>query len=303
MTPPLNVVVGIATVGRREVLTETLRELAGQTRRPDRVLLCPGSEADLDRAALPSLPYPVTVVSASVGLPAQRNAILDAADAPDPITRAIADAIVFFDDDFFPARDYLARVEALLCGQPSIVVATGALLADGVHGPGIDAADARRLLAALPASPTRLDDVYNAYGCNMVIRLAPVRTLRLRFDEQLPLYAWQEDLDFSRRLAGSGRIVRDAGLTGVHLATKRGRNSGVRFGYSQVANPIYLIRKRTMHARYGATLMGKNLLSNLARSLKPEPYVDRRGRLKGNLLAIADALRGRIHPRRILGLR
>jgi hypothetical protein len=44
------------------------------------------------------------------------------------------------------------------------------------------------------------------------------------------------------------------------------------------------------------------LLINLARSLRPEPWVDRRGRMKGNWLALRDWLLGRMHPRNILTL-
>jgi len=32
----------------------------------------------------------------------------------------------------------------------------------------------------------------------------------------------------------------------------------------------------------------------------PEPWVDRRGRVRGNLMAFRDLLRGRLDPRRIL---
>jgi hypothetical protein len=38
------------------------------------------------------------------------------------------------------------------------------------------------------------------------------------------------------------------------------------------------------------------------KSLRSEPWIDRRGRLKGNLLAMFDVLRGRSDPRRILDL-
>jgi hypothetical protein len=43
-------------------------------------------------------------------------------------------------------------------------------------------------------------------------------------------------------------------------------------------------------------------LANLARSLYPEPWVDRKGRLKGNAMALMDLVIGRISPRRILQL-
>jgi hypothetical protein len=36
------------------------------------------------------------------------------------------------------------------------------------------------------------------------------------------------------------------------------------------------------------------------RSLFPEPWIDRKGRLKGNLIALADIVLGRISPRRII---
>jgi hypothetical protein len=37
-------------------------------------------------------------------------------------------------------------------------------------------------------------------------------------------------------------------------------------------------------------------------SVRPEPFVDRRGRLRGNLLAVLDLVRGRTTPERILEL-
>jgi hypothetical protein len=38
---------------------------------------------------------------------------------------------------------------------------------------------------------------------------------------------------------------------------------------------------------------------NLARSPFPEPWADRRGRFRGNMLALGDLLRGRLGPGRI----
>jgi GT2 family glycosyltransferase len=64
------------------------------------------------------------------------------------------------------------------------------------------------------------------------------------FDERLPLYGWQEDVDLSRRLAAFGTVVKVPAARGVHLSVKLGRNSGVRLGYSQIANPLYLSFKR-----------------------------------------------------------
>ncbi|HVH01589.1 MAG TPA: family 2 glycosyl transferase, partial [Amaricoccus sp.] len=92
------------------------------------------------------------------------------------------------------------------------------------------------------------------------------------------------------------------GLAGVHLGVKGGRTSGVRFGYSQIANPIYLTRKGTGTLTWAVCMVARNLLANFARSLWPEPHIDRVGRLKGNVIGLAHALTGRIDPRNIVGL-
>ena len=84
------------------------------------------------------------------------------------------------------------------------------------------------------------------------------------------------------------------------LGTKRGRTSGVRFGYSQVANPIYLISKGTMSITFGTGTMLSNILANIAKMPAPEPYIDRAGRVVGNFRALRDMLLGRLHPTRIL---
>jgi GT2 family glycosyltransferase len=158
-------------------------------------------------------------------------------------------------------------------------------------------ADAQSLDAA-----GQLTEQYGTYGCNMAFRLKPVLDHGILFDENLPLYGWQEDIDFSLRVRPYGLIVNAAALRGVHLGIKAGRTSGVRFGYSQIANPIYLIRKGSMSWRHANKLMWRNIAANMARSFFPEPWVDRKGRLKGNLLALMDMLKGRISPGRILQL-
>ncbi|NUS66857.1 MAG: glycosyltransferase family 2 protein [Ensifer adhaerens] len=289
----MNIVVGIATAGRREVLSETLLHLALQTRQPDAILICPSTAADVDEARLP---VNARIVHGKKGSSAQRNAILDQA--------ATADLIVFFDDDFLPRHDFLAETERLFALQTDIVVATGLVLADGIHGPGISVADAKAILEgdAGPLPDDRLQPAFNAYGCNMAFRLSAIAAERTRFDERLPLYGWQEDVDFCRRLAKHGRIVKSPALRGVHLGNKRGRTSGLRFGYSQIANPLYLRNKGTVGLKWALRLMGGNVAANILGSLKPQGLVDRRGRLKGNVVALLDFIRGRLDPMRVLDL-
>lgn len=83
------------------------------------------------------------------------------------------------------------------------------------------------------------------------------------------------------------------------MGQKNGRLSGVMLGYSQIANSLYLAQKATVPRVYWR-LRVKNIAANVLRSFAPEPYVDRRGRLKGNLMALSDLMRGKMSPSRIL---
>lgn len=204
-----------------------------------------------------------------------------------------------FDDDFYPTAEYIDEALSLFTRHSDIVVATNHPRLDGASGRGISHEDATRAVEAMecsPLPPEQLAPTYAGYGCNMVIRLEPVRKHEVWFDENLPLYSWLEDVDFSRRLAQHGRVVRSNRLRGVHLGTKLGRTSGLRFGYSQVANPMYVLRKGSMDLRYALQQVGRNVAMNTLLALWPELWVDRIGRFRGNALALKHLLRGKLHP-------
>jgi GT2 family glycosyltransferase len=123
-----------------------------------------------------------------------------------------------------------------------------------------------------------------------------------RFDERLPLYGWQEDIDFAARVRRHGRLARTDAFAGVHCGIKTARAPGLPVGYAQVANPLYLTRKGTMRAGYSLKLIARNLAANHLKLLAEEPWVDRRGRARGNRLALRHALFGTLDPARILEL-
>ncbi|MEY9200664.1 glycosyltransferase family 2 protein [Sinorhizobium sp. CCBAU 05631] len=290
------IAIGIASAGRREVLSAVLPLIARQTRRPDEVIVCLCSTADIDQHSIDMLDCPGKVILSQRGLCRQRNAIL---------TAVTADVVLFLDDDFLMAPDYLGELERLFEENPGIAMSTGTVVADGIIGPGISIEVGLETIDATKGKPRaaeRLEPVYNAYGCNMAIRMAAVRRGQLRFDENLPLYGWLEDVDFSRLVAAHGSIVRSNRLLGVHLGTKISRTPGVKFGYSQIANPIYLVRKKTMSLPIAAVQVARNLIANIVKVWKPEPWVDRKGRLRGNARACLDLFLGRLGPRNVEGL-
>ncbi len=287
--------VAIATTGRPTVLTETLREVGRQTLLPDRVLVCPAKESDIDRPGLSSLPFPVEIiVTDTAGSACQRNVLLAAAGA--------TDLVLFIDDDFLLAPTYLAELRALFDRRLDCTVVTGHVVADGATNRGYGVEEGRAILAAHAGLPPTETTVFCGYGCNMAVRWSALRG-RCTFDEALPLYAWAEDVDFSRQAARHGAVLRNQAMAGVHLAAKHGRVSGVRFGYSQIANQVYLARKGTLTASGCLRKAAENVAANLLGTIRGnEPYVDRRGRLVGNLLGIRDVLTGRSSPDRILTL-
>lgn len=282
----MQLAVGIATKGRAGILAETLAGLARQTRPPDRLLVCHTAPEDIA-----GVPGSGAFILAAPSTTLQRNVLIDAA--------ADCDLMVFLDDDMALDPGYLAATERGFAAV-DIVVSTGTLLADGAKGPGLSHAEAARLLAGvapdLAAAPV---PAFNGYGCNMAVRLDAVRAHGVRFDERMTFYAWYEDIDFTRRLGAHGRIVRLPGAVGVHLGVKLGRGSGRRLGYAQMVNPIYLARRGSYPWGHALRSMARHLAINALRAWRPEPYVDRRGRLRGNLAGLADLLRGRVAPERV----
>ena len=286
------IAIGIASTGRRDMLSATLPLLERQADPADRLIVSVGEDGDVDEALLASLPGATALLRGPKGLTRQRNRILEAADD--------VDAVLFLDDDYLMASDFLAQCRDLLLARPDCAVATGHVIADGIGHAGLSVKAGLALLEAdkaadAPPAPT---PAYNAYGCNMLVAMRAVEEGGLRFDEALPLYGWLEDVDFSRRAASHGSVLRFHALRGVHLGTKSGRSPGKRLGYSQIANPLYLMFRGTMAPHRALRQIARNIAANAIRSPRPEPWIDRFGRLRGNALAVLDMLRGRLSPAR-----
>lgn len=285
----LRIHVAIATAGRAALLGETVKLMARQTRVPDGVLIVAPDMRDVGDLGTGAIRPEVAI--SERGLCRQRNHALD-------LLRNRADIVLFLDDDFVAAPDYIAQLERLFLDHPDVVGATGLLIADGVRKGGYSLEESLALIDREAATmDTGISERLSLYGCNMALRMS--HTAGLRFDEALPLYGWQEDVDFTTQLARRGRLVCSGRITGVHMGTKNGRSPGRRLGYSQIANIIYLKRKGTLPPRLGERLLLQNIIANIVRAPFPEPHIDRVGRLKGNLQAFGDLLRGRLDPRRI----
>jgi glycosyltransferase involved in cell wall biosynthesis len=284
---PTRVCVGIASCGRAQQLRVVVDHLRQQTLQPSNVIIsCVSSDDVAELAARDDL----LVVYGHAGIARQRNVVLR--NLPE------TDIVVFFDDDFVPHRDWLKNVASVFRDDPTIACITGNVIADGIKGPGLTFEDALESLKRHEAEDSGwVIENCSPYGCNMAFRRTAIDDLW--FDECLVLYGWLEDRDFGAAVArGRGRVIKLGTAVGVHLGVKRGRVSGRKLGYSQVMNPAYLRTKGTMTTSQTIRQVLKNVGSNLKGSLQPEPFIDRRGRLLGNLIAVTDLLRGRLTPQR-----
>ena len=237
------------------------------------------------------------------GLTSQRNCGLRRLDELGLLDDA-NNFVVFFDDDFRPASTWLSHASAAFSGDRGLAGLTGQVLADGVKGDAISEADAQDIL--LGQAPPRRHwssgpaprSVESLYGCNMAVTAAVAKVCR--FDDELPLYGWQEDCD----LTGQARRLGDTRIEplcqGVHLGVKSSRSSGLRLGYSQVANPIRVFQRRNMSGLRMVRFIGRAFAANLLKTLVRRRTADYPGRLRGNLLAFVDLARGRCSPGRIL---
>lgn len=297
----------VATKGRPADVSVLLEMLRRQSLRPELIVVVGTDLSDFGDASSRYEDEPSIVfrVSSTAGSTFQRNVGVDVVIAHHDATHAAADFfIAYFDDDFRPADDWLQRAASVLA-EPDVVGVTGQVLADGKRGHVIsESAAADYIAGRRPAEADQTDHgldqpVISAYGCNMAFRGDVSRACR--FDERLPAYAWQEDRDYTGQVLrlGLGSVRSVSACRGVHLAEARGRVSGLRFGYSQIANPIHIARKGTTPWSAMLHLMTANVAANHLRSVRSSAEIDWRGRARGNWLAIRDLLIGRLAPERI----
>lgn len=298
----------IATTARPTIVLALAEWLARQRRPADHIVFVSPATSDIPLPMTNSSadgPTKVVSLTSRRGLCSQRNVgvrhLCEAFGYDDD------DIIVMIDDDFLPREDWLENLAGVMASHASCAGVTGVLLGDGAQMPRGIAVEVARHLLMKNVSLMSLGDwrrkpgpVANLYGCNMAVRAKYLK--RLHFDERLPLYGWLEDSDFSAQLASFGPLLRSDRLVGVHLGTKSGRISGIRFGYSQVANNLYLMRKGTLSLNLGWKLAVRAFLGNMIRTFIGVHEIDYAGRFRGNVMALIDIVRFRSRPERILEL-
>ncbi len=276
---------------------DLFRDLSRQTTRIDQIVLSTPTPEDAPSSEqLPeSIRGIVRLISGTRGASAQRNAGLAFLER--------TDYTAFFDDDARLHPRYLECGQSFLDTHPDAAGVTGRVIRDGAAlGRELTTAESESLLEKFVPGVDLPVRVSSLYGCNCLVRVAWAGNLR--FDEELPLYSWLEDLDYSRRLGRLGALYRLPDAAMVHRgASSGGRTAHRRFGYSQIANALHL-RKNGSISRFELTVfLLKGLPNNIARSVVGPDRAGHRRRIAGNVLALRDLTAGKLHPAGILTIR
>jgi len=293
----------VATKGRAKETFQLLSYLSNQTHAADKIVivgLLPEDIAGLENHPLAQSGL-ATLHLSPMGSCHQRNTGLEIVskvqDAPDHEWM-----VVFFDDDFRPAADWIEKCVASFVQDRNLIGLTGYVLADGVTTGGYDEQQVARYLShevAAEKAAKPAHEVTSLYGCNMAF--LGTYANKARFDENLPLYGWLEDVDYSSQALSQGKLQYMPECIGVHMGVSSGRTSGVRFGYSQIANPAFLITKGTIPINHALLQLSRNVLANVFNSLLMKTKY--RQRLFGNLCAIKDIALFRCRPSNILDIK
>jgi glycosyl transferase family 2 len=290
----IGIAVIIATKDRPQQVARLLADLRNQTRWPTEVIISAVTHADLPSTCLSG--FEIRHITGAAGLTKQRNAGL-AALKTDPL------AVAFLDDDLRIGHEFLERAEIHFRNQASLAGLNGTLLADGAaRGLPVSNEDASELLGQQPVGFPTLTPRRALYGCNMLARTTFARVTA--FDESLPAYGWLEDRDFGLRLGRLGATATASDMLAVHLGVSSGgRTAHSRYGYSQIANSVYLYKKGTLDGKEALRLCGRSIAANVRGTLlHSKDREARRARLSGNMVALKDMPLNRLSPSRILEL-
>jgi hypothetical protein len=289
----------IPTTGRPDIVRQSVASLAARRTVPEVVVIAGAAREDIPDIPVMAVPV-ITTIAPAKGSSIQRNH--GVRQLPDAIRN-----VLFLDDDVEVHDDYCLEVDRVFGANPDVAAFMGSLL---TTGRGINRCAARQLLDThridprIPAFEFLPKRWPGLYGCTMNVRRALIQ--KEPFDERLPLYAIGEDTEIGFRLRRLGRVGGSGRCPIIHLAEAVGRISEVGVGYAQVINYLYFVRKGIGYPRMGGYFQAllatpaTNLVFAALPWLDPRKSVDRGRRSRGNLLALRDALAGRIDPQRLV---
>ena len=265
----MNCSVIIATKDRYEDIVNLLKSISQQALLPNEVIIVDSSEQTEKQEEFIAYTNKIKlklnlnyIKTDKRGLTVQRNIGINNISPKTEI-------VFFFDDDLLLEQGYIeAIIEAYKSDKNNEIGGIGGYLTqDGSK------------YSPLPEKIEK-KEACTLYGCNMSFKLSAIQDLR--FDENLSLYAWMEDWDFSYRVARNYKLYYYSGALAIHLQSTSGRINEKKLGFMLIGNRHYLYKKNNFLSYkdyvYYFMQISKNILLSYRKA--------RRQRLTGNMIAL-----------------
>lgn len=219
----------IATYNRKDDLKVCIESILSQEELPDNLIIVDSSDENKDKEEIRNYIKNIKsinikyIITDKKGSSIQRNIGLDEISENCKI-------VTFLDDDIILEKSYISEIKKAF-KDLSIVGISGFLIRNG------------SIVNKVPKDTTKkITD--SLYGCNMSFRKDAIADIR--FDENLKLYAFMEDWDFSYRIGKKGKMYYIYEARAVHNTSSKGRVNNKKYGFMLIANRYYLHKKNNI---------------------------------------------------------
>jgi GT2 family glycosyltransferase len=276
----------IATNKRPDSMKELYNNLKLQELMPNEVIIVDSSNTrDINYSWFQSNWELKEIYNVEPTLPKQRNIGIS-------MLNNKSDIIIFLDDDVLLDNDYLKNINKIYEDDKINEIA-------GVGGFVIGQDENFKPFQTNPIIKNghQLYNIKTLYGCNMSYRKQVVD--KIKFDENLLLYAFLEDKDYSLSANQYGLVVRTKEATLKHLRVPTSRISESKFGFAIVGNNYYVMNKHNCFKLKIFFTVMKLVIFALVNSIL---YKSKRTRFKGSYTAFKQIISGNFDTKNILML-
>lgn len=257
----------IATYNRADDLIECIKSINLQTVEPEKIIIVDSTtysdkniEERIREVSSLNIQY---INTKQKGLTLQRNLALK-------LIPKDAELVMFLDDDILLDNDYVENVSKFFEEDTNEEIG-------GVEG--YLTRDGDKEYPKVPKDNKKVQ-LKSLYGCNMTYRVNKI--VGMTFDENLQLYSFMEDWDFSYRVGLKTKLYKIHSAQAVHNQSKAGRIDYVKNGFMRIANKYYLKKKNNAITLFDYFIFVLTIIRNCLCSFNK----DRRARFKGNIIAV-----------------
>lgn len=264
----------IPTKDRHKDIIRCLNSLENQSMLPNEIIIIDSSEAINKSKELEEKIKKYNKFEIKYQYTDKRGAAVQRNIGINEISKG-SEFVFFFDDDVVLEKDYIEVIYKMYKNdiKNEIGGIAGYTLIDG--NTVYDGNEKEELI-----------DVKSLYGCCSSYRTSAIKGIF--YDENLALYSWLEDWDFSFRVSKKYKLKKCNIAYLYHYHSPSGRVSERKFGFVQIANRNYLYKKNNIFNKREYIFYFGQALKNLVRGYN-RIY---RERFIGNYIAIKEVVFG-----------